>query len=260
MPPMFDPVARARRRDRAARRGADPFLLERAFDECLERIAMFDRRFEDALLLGCPDPRWPKRLETVASNVTVADPGPAFASAAAGVMVCEERLEFQPHRFDLICANGTLDTVDDLPGALAALAAALRPDGLLIGAMSGGDTLPRLRAALRAADEAAGEYRPHVHPRIEPSQVAPLLERAGLCRIVVDVDRVRVSYASLDRLITDLRAMAATNVLNDRPRYISRAGLGAARAEFATDPVETFDILHFVSWKGRPSETRTAAR
>ena len=112
--------------------------------------------------------------------------------------------------YDLVIALGTLDTVNDLPLALRLLRAAMRPDALLIGAMSGGDTLPQLRAAMRAADAVAGVAAPHVHPRIEASTPAPLLNSAGFiqpCRRC----RPGPGFVSLvAALVADLRAMAAT--------------------------------------------------
>ena len=94
--------------------------------------------------------------------------------------------------YDLVLAVGTLDTVNDLPLALRLIRYAMRSDGLFIAALSGGDTLPRLRAAMRAADAVSGLAAPHVHPRIEPSALAPLLGDAGFVDPVVDVDRVTV--------------------------------------------------------------------
>ncbi|MGH6658059.1 MAG: SAM-dependent methyltransferase, partial [Sphingomicrobium sp.] len=167
MPALFDMHLRARRRDRAARGGCELFLLERAFADCLERVAMMEQGFADALLVGCPDPAWPGRLDTIADMVSVADPGPLFAAAAGGSLVIEDRIAPRADAFDLILAIGTLDTIDGLPAALAALAKSLRPGGLLLGAMSGGDTVPQLRAAMRAADQVSGEAVAHVHPRIE---------------------------------------------------------------------------------------------
>lgn len=256
MPALFDLRLRALRRDRAARGGGELFLHERAFADCLERVAMMGRRFADALLVGCPDPGWPKRLAKVADRVAVVDPGPLFAAAAGGTTVIEDRIAPKANAFDLILAVGTLDTIDDLPAALAALAASLKPDGLMIGAMSGGDTLPQLRAAMRAADRPSGNAQPHVHPRIEPSALVNLLGNAGLERPVVDIDRVRVAYASFAKLVGDLRAMAASNLLNERPRRsLSRRAYAAAVAAFERSggqgkTVEIFAILHFAGWKG----------
>lgn len=255
MSQLFDLLTRARRRDRAARSGAELFLLERACGDCLERLEIMAAGWDRALLLGCPDTGWKARLEAFAETVDVADPGPAFAASAGGELVIEDHWAAPADRFDLILAVGTLDTVNELPRALRSLALALRPGGLLIGAMSGGDTLPLLRSVMAAADRVTGRAAAHVHPRIEAAALAPLLEQAGLTRPVVDVDRVPVRYPSLRRLVGDLRAMAATNVLVQRPRhFLGKAGLAAAEAEFTSAAVdgralETFEILHFAAWK-----------
>ena len=251
MPALFDIRVRAQRRDRAARIGAELFLHERAFADILERLGMIGKRFESALLAGCPDPAWPRQLGAIAEHVEVIDPGPLFAQAAAGSVTIEDRIAARPGGFDLIVSVGTLDTIDDLPGALRALAASLRPGGVLVGALSGGDTLPMLRAAMRSADQLSGEARAHVHPRIAASALVQLLSDIGLASPVVDVERVRVSYPSLARLVGDLRAMGATNVLCERPRKpMSRAEYAAACAAFreagdSGGTVETFEILHF---------------
>ena len=124
-------------------------------------------------------------------------------------------------------------------------------DALFIGALSGGDTLPKLRTAMRAADAASGGAAPHVHPRIEPSALSPLLVDAGFVRPVVDVDRVRANYSSLRRLVADLRAMGATNILRMRPGPLTRAQFQAAAAAFEDGGervAEMFEILHFAAW------------
>lgn len=243
------------RRDRAARLGPELFLYERVFGDCLERVAMIERRFERALLIGCPDPGAVERMGEVADAVEAVDPGPLFAANA----LVEDSWEPEPGRFDLILAVGTLDTVNDLPRALLACRLALASDGLLVGAFAGGETLPQLRSAMRAADQVGGAATPHVHPRVEPSALVGLLSAAGFERPVVDIDRVAVSYPSLDRLVADLRRMAATNVLSGRPRRgLSRAERDAAAAAFATAGEagrtrETFEILHFAGWtQGAP--------
>jgi SAM-dependent methyltransferase len=256
-PPMsqdlFDKGLRAFRRDRAFRAGPELFLLERAFEDVLDRLSFVQHRFKSALLIGCPDPAWIGRLEAAADAVTAVDPGPLFAEAV-GRRVDEEQLDLPEAAFDLCVAVGTLDTVNDLPGAFRSIRQSLKADALLIGAMSGGETLPRLRAAMRAADLAQGVAAPHIHPRIEAPSLAMLLSSAGFAMPVVDVDRVEVGYPSLGRLISDLRAMGATNVLTGRPRQpLSKAARLAAGAEFMRSShdgrtAETFEILNFAAW------------
>jgi SAM-dependent methyltransferase len=242
VPDLFDMKLRALRRERARRLGPELFLHERGFADCLERIVSLDRRFARALLIGRFGADWPARLGELADSVET------FGQDQA-----EDAWEAPAGAYDLIVAVGTLDTVNGLPLAFRLIRHALAPGGLLIGAMSGANTLPQLRLAMRAADAVSGGASPHVHPRIEPAAVAPLLEQAGFVRPVIDVDRVAVSYGSLDRLVADLRAMAATNLLVDRPRFIGKAARAAAEAAFAVAgqderTVESFEIIHFAAW------------
>ena len=245
---------RALRRDRAFRNGPELFLHERAFADCLERIALVRRPLRSALLLGSPDPGWPDRLKRLVELVDTVDPGPLFARAAGGQRVIEDRFDPPAGAYDVIVAIGTLDTVNDLPNALGSLRRSLRQDSLLIGALAGGDGLPQLRRAMHAADLIVGASAPRVHPRIEAGSLAPLLTACGFVMPVVDVDRVQVSYSSLDKLIGDLRRMGATNVLGRRARQpLSRRAHGAAQAAFrgggdGSRTVETFEILHFAAW------------
>ena len=244
---------RALRRDRAVRSGPELFLHERAFADCLDRIALLRSRFARALLIGCQDPQWPERLGELVDGVDVREPGSRSAAEAGGETIVEDYWEPAAGAYDLVLAVGTLDTVNDLPLALRLIRHATSADALLIGAMSGGDTLPQLRAAMRAADAVAGAAAPHVHPRIEASALAPLLADAGFANPVVDIDRVPVSYRSFERLVGDLRAMGGTNVLLDRPRFIGKAGRQAAARAFADAgdglrTVETFEIIHFAAW------------
>ena len=253
VPNPFDMHARVLRRDRAARLGPELFLHERALDDCLERIALHQRKFGRALLIGCPDPAWPARLGAFADSVEVRDPGPMFAANAGGEIIAEDAWEPSEGAYDLVLAVGTLDTINDVRIALRLIRYAMRSDALLIGAVSGGESLPQLRSSMRAADAAAGIAAPHVHPRIEASALAPLLADSGFIDAVVDVERIAVSYRSLKRLVSDLRAMAATNVLIARPRFVDRKARSAAITAFAAAgdgerTVETFEILHFAAW------------
>src|SRR5687768_5454349 len=145
---------RALRRDRAFRSGPALFLHERAFDDCLDRLSLIARQFPSALLVGCPDPEWPARLLARVGKVEVIDPGPLFAGAAGGRAVDEEQWTGPAASYDLVVAIGTLDTVNDLPATFRRLRDSMTPDALLIGAIAGGDTLPRLRSAMFAADQA----------------------------------------------------------------------------------------------------------
>ena len=237
---LFDEKLRLLRRERARRRGPELFLAERAFEDIMDRLAIVSRPFRSALLIGSADPAWRDHLLRRAESVHVIEP--------------EAILTIEPGSYDLCAAVGWLDTVNDLPTALLAVRFALQQDSLFIGAFPGGDNLPALRAAMRAADEQAGAATPHVHPRIEPAAFAGLLSEAGFSMPVVDVDRVSVSYESLWNLVRDLRAMGATNLLSARSRKpLTRAAANAAAGQFASlaqdgRVTERFELLHFAAW------------
>jgi len=250
---LFDRRLRALRRDRAARIGPELFLLDRAFDECLDRLRDIARPFDRALLLGCPSTDWPRRLHEFANCIDAYDPGEVFAQRCAGQQLEEDRHDFGEACFDLVIAVGTLDTVNDLPLALHMLRRSLKADAPLIGAMAGGNSLPVLRASLIEAGRSESRVVARTHPRIDPSTLAQLLASAGLRIPVVDIDRMKLRYESFDAMVRDLRAMGATNMLAGRPPPLSRDALARARQDFASHGLEgrtteTVEILHFIAW------------
>ena len=237
---LFDQRLRAMRLDRALRGGPELFLHERSFEDILDRLSLIRRRFERALLIGRFEAAWSDRLLAYAQSVDVTD--------------ADALLKLEPGAYDLCVAASGLDTVEDLPNALLTMRFALGEDSLLIGAVPGGDTLPALRAAMRAADERMGAATAHIHPRVEPAGLTSLLTSAGFAMPVVDVDRVQVTYKSLWDLVRDLRSMGATNVLVARSRRpLSRSAATAAAGQFeaaARDgrTTEMFEILHVAAW------------
>ena len=252
-PELFDRKLRAMRRDRAARIGPDMFLFERAFDECLDRLKDIARTYSRALLVGCPSPEWPLHLREYAFEVETVDPGQIFASASGGTQAEEDRYDFGEDRYDLCVAVGTLDTVNDLPLALQLIRRALRRDAPLIGAFAGGNSLVALRASFIEAGRSEGRVVARTHPRIEAPTLAQLLSSAGFSMPVVDVDRVRLRYSSLEGLVRDLRAMGATSCLAQRAPALTKTGatyVGQAFAALATDgkTEELIEILHFLGW------------
>lgn len=238
---VFDQRLLALRRARASRAGQELFLHERAFEDMLDRLALVQRRFRSALLIDWTGGGWRKQLLRLVESVDVVTP-----DGLAGV---------EPEGYDLCLALGGLDTVNDLPQALFVIRHALRPESLFLGAVAGGDSLPILRAAMRAADEHMGGASPRVHPRLVPAALAGLLADAGFTMPVVDVDRVHVTYRTFADLVRDLRAMGATNILADRrPAPLTRAAADAAARHFQSRQspdgrvTERFDLLHFAVW------------
>jgi NADH dehydrogenase [ubiquinone] 1 alpha subcomplex assembly factor 5 len=263
----FDRALRRLRRARAASCGGDAdYLLRHAADELFHRLGAVTREFRRALVLGNGSRVFAEELAARGMDVTLADAG--FRFAAAGVQCDEDRLAFGDGVFDLVVSVGALDTVNDLPGSLTLIRRALRPDGLFLGAFAGAGSLPRLRRAMHAGEEAEGApASPRIHPQIDLRAAGDLLARAGFALPVVDAETVTVRFSSFARLVADLRAMGATNILASRSRRpFGRMGYAAAAADFAdrADPDgktgERFEIVYMIGWAPAPDQPRPARR
>ena len=256
MPDLFDPDRRLIVRDRAARMGADDFLHRRALDDMVERLSLLRRRFDRVLLLGCIARKTADEVRAMFANVDLVEPAPVLASRLDARHEDDLMLDVEPGRYDLVLSLNTIAEANEPLDTLLRLRFALAPGGLLLGALVGGESLPRLREAMRAADALSGKASPHVHPRIDPAGLTQLLAQAGLREPVVDVDRVELRYASLARLVEDLRRMGASNMLGARAvATLGRREFDAAARQFGSTAFrdgktsEFIDILHFAGWQ-----------
>lgn len=266
----FDRRLRRIRRDRAAHRlGSSDYLQRLMSDELLDRLAGVTRTFSEALNLGCTDGYLTKRLRELGVEVSSADAGSQFAHITGAIQCDEDRLAFCDNSFDLVVSVGALDTVNDLPGALALIRRCLRPDGLFLAAFAGAGSLPCLRSAMLAADEAdrGGAVAARIHPQIDVRAAGDLLTRAGFSLPVTDTASLAVRFPNFLQLVADLRANGATNILRSRgTRAISRKGLGAAVEEFARladadgKTSERVEIVYLTAWAPSPDQPQPARR
>ncbi len=266
---IFDRSLRRRRRDRAFAVYADHgFLRDHIVESLLDRLDTVTRTFTRALDLGCADGGLARALRARGMDVVAADAGFRFAAAAGGVQCDEDRLPFADASFDLVMSAGVLDQVNDLPGALALIRRILKPDGLFLGGFIGGGSLPLLRAALIAGDVAAGgAVGARIHPQVDLRGAADLLSRAGFALPVADGEPLDVRYGDALRLMSDLRGMAAGNLLRMQGiAPLSRTALGATLAAFAEKAgddgrvTERFELLYLTGWAPAPSQPRPARR
>lgn len=254
-PILFDRALLRARQLRAAKLGAEPFLLDRVSEDLIDRLQAVLRQFTDAADIATPGPGLVGPLAShVGSLVHVDIPD-------------DERdgLGLAPASLDLVVSALGLHFANDLPGVLAQLRRALKPDGLLLAAMLGGDTLTELRQSFAAAEaEREGGISPRVAPMADLRDVGALLQRAGFALPVADVDTVVVRYASAFALMADLRRMGATNILVERRRTpLRRATLmrmaDIYRERFA-DPDgrirATFDIIWLSGWSPHDSQQK----
>jgi NADH dehydrogenase [ubiquinone] 1 alpha subcomplex assembly factor 5 len=251
-PQIFDPARRMALRARALAMGAEQsFLLQHMADELSERLACVSRSFDRILLIG-PMAALADRILPGRDNDVVAEP-----------MLDEERLAFFASDFDLILSAGTLDSVNDLPGALVQIRRCLKPDGLFLGTLFGAGSLATLKAALLEADGAW--VRAHVHPQIDLQIMSELMSRAGFALPVADIDALNVRYGSWRRLIADLRAAGIGNALAG-PRGFARSlperldTAWTTRADANGKVQECFTFLQLSGWAPAASQPQPARR
>ena len=259
---IFDRVLLVRRRNRAAAdAGRHDFLLARVADDFAERLSAINRRFPLALNLGAYHGLVGRRLRQVGGveHVIDAEAAPRLLAQCRGLRVRAdaEALPFRDRSLDLVVSGLALHLANDLPGTLVQIRRALKPDGLLLAALLGGDTLFELRHAFIAAEEeTAGGASPRVAPFADVRDLGALLQRAKFALPVVDADRITVTYADPLALMREVKAMGAANALNARRRapmgrntlrraleiYRERFGLPDGRVP------ATFEIITLTAW------------
>lgn len=271
MPPkIFDTRLAQRRLARAAGQPAD-FLLTRAAEDIVERLGAVQRRFTSIADIGTPGPVLAEALALAYPEAQVTRLSPLGGATARSSTVNGdiERLPFALASLDLAVSSLALQGVNDLPGVLAQIRAALRPDGLFIGSLAGGRTLHELRAALTEAEATlSGGASPRVAPFADVRDMGGLLQRAGFALPVADSETVIVRYPTMFALMADLRAMGATNALVSRSRrptprtlFLDAAKLYAARHADADGRVRaTFEIVSLSGWAPHSSQAKPARR
>jgi SAM-dependent methyltransferase len=261
-PRIFDPILADMRRQRALVAGvAGADFLERLVTEDIaERLATVKRQFGLAVEIGSRRP-------------VVADTGQVdrvvrldrLATIDPGVVGDAELLPFKPGSLDLVISVLSLHTANDLPGALAQIRRALKPDGLFLAAFLGGDTLTELRQSLAAAEaEVIGGASPRVAPFTEVRTAGALLQRAGFALPVADFDSHTVRYPSALHLMHDLRAMGLTNALVERSRRPLRRAIltrtvevyGERFADADGRVRATFEVISLSGWSPHESQQK----
>ena len=253
-PVLFDRALLKQRQDRARKSGPVSFLFDRVAEDFGDRLQAVMRNFADVADVATSGELLRGPIADRFKSVTRVD-------LAAG----SENLALAPESLDLAISALAFQFVNDLPGVLAQIRRALRPDGLLLAAMIGGDTLTELRQSFAAAEaECEGGVSPRVAPFADLRDIGGLLQRAGFALPVTDVDRVVVRYANAFALMADLRRMGATNILTERRRTPTRRAtmlrMAKIYAERFADPDgrirATFDIVWLSGWAPHESQPK----
>jgi SAM-dependent methyltransferase len=252
-PALFDHALLQARQHRARKLGAETFLLDRVADDIDERLRAVLRSFADAADIWTPG-----ELLRGASRER-------FSHLRHIDLDVRETLPFEPQSLDLAVSGLAFQFVNDLPGVLAQIRRALKPDGLLLAAMIGGDTLTELRQSFAAAEaECEGGVSPRVAPFADLRDIGGLLQRAGFALPVTDLDHIAVRYDHAFALMHDLQRMGATNVLFERRRKPARRAtmlrMAQIYAERFADPDgrirATFDVIWLSGWAPHESQPK----
>ena len=240
-PLIFEPRRRlaARRRALARQHGFDAarYLLDDLVEDVLERLGFLRHAPKRALVIGERTGALAAALAAQGCEVESREPAEGF----------DEERPYPAAGYDLIASLGTLDTVNDLPGALIHLNRALAPGGLGLASLMGAGSLPALRAAMLEAD--GDRPAPRLHPAVDVRAGGQLLQRAGWADPVVDSRTLDVRFSSLDRLVSDLRDQALGNVLARHGTPLTRAARESAARAFGNETVERFEILTLSGWR-----------
>ena len=253
-PKIFDRRLLRVRQTRALTRGPATFLIDRVASELGERLSAVLRRFDVVADLGTPTDAVRRALA-----------GSGKVGTILAVKIDEEALPFANAALDLVVSALALQFVNDLPGTLIQIRRALRPDGLLLAALIGGESLTELRVAFATAEsEIEGGVSPRVAPFADVRELGALLQRTGFALPVVDSEKLVVRYDSVFGLMRDLRGMGATNVQYERRRTPLRratlermAAIYAERFADADQRVRaTFEIVWLSGWAPHESQQK----
>jgi SAM-dependent methyltransferase len=264
-PQVFDRALLRARRARAAALGPSTFLIDRVAEDLADRLGAVLRRFPLAVDLATPGDAFRRALAASGNvgEVLRVSQNIDETTCRWRVVADEEALPLRDASIDLVVSGLALQFVNDLPGTLVQVRRALKPDGLFVAALTGGETLTELRQALAEAEvEIEGGVSPRVAPSIDMRDLGALLQRAGFALPVTDVDRVTVRYGSVLELMHDLRRMGAANALTERRRIPLRRATLSRMAEIYTARFgdrdgrvrATFDVVWLSGWAPAPSQ------
>ncbi len=264
VPELFDFVKAGLADRRAQRRGPAMFLLERMAEDLIERLAPVLRDFEPTLDFGTPGAAFGKALAAVRTLGDLEATGIGEADGIARRALVLPDAGLPAGHYGLVLSGMVLHRINDLPGLLIQLRRALKPDGLMMAAFPGGDTLAELRDVLmRAESEIRGAAGLRVFPMIDVRAAGQLLQRAGFALPVADSEKLTVRYPDLFALLRDLRAMGGTAASLIRPGQpnLTRAILLRAAELYQTRYADadgriraTFEMIWISGWAPHASQ------
>ena len=233
---------------------AHDFLYQWVARDMTERLSEITRDFRSVLLSGEHTADYFKEK---------------FPQADISRTTTPETLAAQAGKYDCILSMGEMHCANDLPGLLIQMRRALKPDGVLLAAFAGGETLHELRAALMQGEiEATGGASPRVYPFVDKQQMAGLMQRAGFALPVVDSEILTISYRDMFHVIADIRGMGESNALQDCHTSFSSSRLFFKAAKFYQDTyaesdgrvTASYEMIFVIGWAPHESQQQPARR
>lgn len=257
---VFDRRLLRTRRDRAAPRMAEhDFLHAEVAGHLRERLSLIKKEFPLVVSFGGTPATHLQDREGTKQIIRM----DTSARLTPDVVADEEFLPFRAGSLDAVVSNLNLHWVNDLPGALIQIRNTLKPDGLFLAALLGGESLLELRQCLMEAELAVtGGASPRVSPLIDPFDMGALLQRAGFALPVVDSDKIVIHYSNPLKLMQDLRGMGASNATYNRLLKPTRREVILKAAQIYQEKFAdgeghvpaTFHVIYAIGWA--PHETQ----
>ena len=249
---IFDRSLLKLKRTRAARDFSSfDFLFSWVKNNLQDRLDVIQRNPERIVQLG-------GRGGRLMDGAVICDLNDAFAP---DVISDSEFFPFAPASLDCVISALDLHSVNDLPGALLQIKQALKPDGMFVAAVFGGETLHELRTSLSTAEMDLREgLSPRVFPFADKQEFGALLQRAGFALPVVDSEIVTVTYEHMFKLMADIRGMGEGNVIAARDKtYVGKEFFMKAAQHYAENFAEdssvsggrlvaSFEIIFLIGW------------
>lgn len=270
---IFDRALLRQNRNRAAPHFKDhDFLFAWCEKQLLDNLSIITRPFSSVLILGgrCSGAFLTSVQERLKpDHLMVMDLSEkTLPRPAAGIIPIqgdEEFLPFAPHSFDLVLSNLSLQCVNDVPGCLLQIRSALKPDGLFMASLFGGQTLTELRQSMMQAElNIKGGVSPRVFPFADKQDMGALMQRAGYALPVIDSDILTVTYSDPFALFKDIRGMGEGNIIRQRQKTFSpRALFMEAAALYHQTCAESdgripasFEIIFVHGWAPHASQQK----
>ena len=180
--------------------------------------------------------------------------------SAQSALVCADfgQLPLKAAAMDMVWSNLALHWHPQPHRVLAEWARVLRVDGLLMFCCFGPDTFKELREVAAVTGTHA-----RVLPFVDLHDYGDMLVDAGFASPVMDMEKLNITYSSVEKLLADVRAFGG-NPLQDRSRGLMSRQQGQSLSRALEQRVDrdgrlrlTIEVIYGHAFRARPRTTGT---